>query len=368
MTTPLEPPAEPVDPIEEFDGSSGLPPAAWFGIGLVVVLLAIGIPLLLFGGDDEVASTTTTIPMAETSTTSGQVTTTTAATGTTTTIATETTTTIATETTTTVAASTTTTTVTVPPAEAVAPRVYFLADTEDSNLPGPHLAAVARPLFEPLGTDELLGPIIQSLLEGPQPDDPALSGLSTGVPGGVTLLGASVSDGVADIDLSGEFESGGGTFSMTSRLGQLVFTATQFPDVDSVLLRIDGQVVDVFSSEGIVLDGPQSREDYYDAVLPLVFLDDPAAGGVVASPLRITGIANAFEANVLYELTVDGAVVAEGFTTATCGTGCWGDYLIEADFPIDTEGAGFVTVFETSAEDGRRINIQSYPVSVLPTG
>ena len=43
---------------------------------------------------------------------------------------------------------------------------------------------------------------------------------------------------------------------MASRLAQVVFTATQFSEVDSVLFKIDGEVVEVFSGEGIILDGP----------------------------------------------------------------------------------------------------------------
>jgi len=90
--------------------------------------------------------------------------------------------------------------------------------------------------------------------------------LSTQIPEGTELLGLTVSDGVAQVNLSGEFDDGGGTYSMTARLAQVVYTLAQFPTVDAVEFYIEGVAVDVFSGEGIILDGPQAPEDYYDLV------------------------------------------------------------------------------------------------------
>jgi spore germination protein GerM len=73
---------------------------------------------------------------------------------------------------------------------------------------------------------------------------------------------------VAKVDLSREFASGGGTFSVTARLAQVVYTLTQFPTVDAVEFYIEGVRSEVFSSEGIVLDRPQRFEDY-DDLLPI---------------------------------------------------------------------------------------------------
>jgi hypothetical protein len=61
----------------------------------------------------------------------------------------------------------------------------------------------------------------------------------------------NIDDGLATIDLSREFEAGGGSLSMFGRLAQLVYTVTQFPTVDEVALMLDGQRVDGFwSSRG----------------------------------------------------------------------------------------------------------------------
>lgn len=92
--------------------------------------------------------------------------------------------------------------------------------------------------------------------------------ISSAIPAGTKLLGISVSGGVAKVDLSREFESGGGTFGVTARLAQVVYTLEQFPTVDAVEFYIEGKRVEVFSSEGIMLDGPQRLDDF-DGLLPI---------------------------------------------------------------------------------------------------
>ena len=108
---------------------------------------------------------------------------------------------------------------------------------------------------------------VRALIAGPSPAQQA-AGLSSSVPTDTRLLGLSIDDGLARIDLSEEFEAGGGTFSMTARLGQVVYTLTEFSTIDQVEFWLEGEPVTVFSSEGLVLDGPVERLDYL-AALPL---------------------------------------------------------------------------------------------------
>lgn len=104
---------------------------------------------------------------------------------------------------------------------------------------------------------------MQALLAGPTAQEQATwPSLSSAIPAGTKLLGLSVADGVAKVDLSKEFQSGGGTFSVTARLAQVVYTLTQFPSVQAVEFYIEGARVETFSSEGLILEGPQTIEDY----------------------------------------------------------------------------------------------------------
>jgi len=108
---------------------------------------------------------------------------------------------------------------------------------------------------------------LEALLEGPTRRERA-SGVTTAIPAGTRLLGVSIRNGVATVDLTSEYESGGGSLSMQVRLGQVVYTVTQFPTVKAVLFELDGTPVDVFSGEGIVLDHPVGRSDYKDLTTP----------------------------------------------------------------------------------------------------
>lgn len=110
---------------------------------------------------------------------------------------------------------------------------------------------------------------VEALIDGPTDEELATwPALSSSIPDGTRLLGLTVADGIAKIDLSKEFESGGGSFSVTSRLAQVVYTLDQFPTIDAIEFYIEGTKVTTFSSEGLELDGPQ-RFDDFDQLLPV---------------------------------------------------------------------------------------------------
>ena len=134
-----------------------------------------------------------------------------------------------------------------------------------------------------------------ALLAGPTRLESGDRQISTAIPDGTTLLGVSAKNGVATVNLSTEYDSGGGSASMQYRLAQVVYTLTQFATIKSVVFQIDGETVTAFGSEGIVLDGPVGRADYYDQ-LPAIFVDRPAFRAGFASGGRVSGNADVFEA------------------------------------------------------------------------
>jgi hypothetical protein len=189
---------------------------------------------------------------------------------------------------------------------------------------------------------------IDALLAGPSSDERA-SGLDTAVPTGTRLLGIAIRDGVATVDLSSQYQSGAGARSMQTRLGQVVYTLTQFPTVQKVRFRLDGSPVDVFSSAGIVLDHPVGRSDYVD-LLPAIVVENPTDGERVTSRATVSGNANVFEANVTVEvLDAKGHVVGKTFTTASCGTGCRGSFSVDVPFDVKQEQQGTIVVHDDDA-------------------
>ncbi len=208
---------------------------------------------------------------------------------------------------------------------------------------------------------------VEQLLAGPTDDESQIV-MGTAIPAGTSLNGVEIEGGVATVDLSGEFDDGGGSAGMFMRLAQIVFTLTQFPSVTGVEFELDGEPVETFSAEGIVLDGPQDRADFEDQSQQIL-VESPVFGDVVTSPLQLRGTANTFEANFEYEvLAPDGTKLAGTFVTATCGTGCRGTFDEQVIFDAGAADAITLVVLERSAEDGSRINEVRIPLDLGTIG
>jgi germination protein M len=207
---------------------------------------------------------------------------------------------------------------------------------------------------------------LDALLEGPTSVEHD-SGLVSAVPSGTRLLGITIRNGVATVDLTSEYQSGGGSLSMQTRLAQVVYTLTQFPTVQKVRFLLDGTPVNVFSSEGIVLDHPVGRSDYVN-LLPAIEVSKPVDGANVTSPVTVAGTANVFEANVTVEiLDAAGKVVGKTFTTATCGTGCRGTYSVPVIFKTDHKQQGRIVVHDDDAAGtGTPPHSVRIPVTLVP--
>ena len=201
---------------------------------------------------------------------------------------------------------------------------------------------------------------IEALLEGPDVHETQRD-VQSSVPRGTELLGLDIQGGIATVDLTSEFESGGGSLSMTMRLAQVVYTLTQFGTVDAVQFMLDGERVDVFSAEGIVLDHPVRRRDYAE-LLPPILVTSPGIEATVGNPVTITGSANVFEANVTIRVEdAAGKELAHTFTTATCGTGCRGTFSATVRLKPTNETHAFIILSDDDADgDGS----PSYEVEV----
>lgn len=253
--------------------------------------------------------------------------------------------------------STTTTSTTVEDTsttEPVAPtvvRAYFLREEK--------VGPVARESAD----DGVAAAALAGLLEGPSPTEVEL-GFSTAIPDGTELLGVSIDAGVATVDLTDDFASGGGSLSMTARVAQVVFTLTQFPTVESVLFEIDGSPVTALGGEGVEIGDPQARDDW-ESLTPAILVESPLPFEEVTSPVQVTGTANTFEAAFVVNVTDgEGLIVYDEPAMATSGTGTRGTFDVTANFEVPRAGVGSVIVFELSAKDGSQINVVEVPVQI----
>jgi hypothetical protein len=231
---------------------------------------------------------------------------------------------------------------------AVDARVYFVRDE--------HVATAGRTVRAPAVARGAL----EALLDGPSDREAGL-GMTTAIPTGTELRSVAVDDGVATVDLDETFASGGGSLSMQLRVAQVVFTLTQFDSVERVTITLGGREVDAIGGEGV--DATDLTRADVSGMTPAILVESPVPDQVVAGELRVTGIANTFEATLAYEL-VDrtGTTVDDGVATATAGSGTWGTFAFTVATTGSATGPATLTVWQEDAATGGRRDAYEVPL------
>ncbi len=232
-------------------------------------------------------------------------------------------------------------------------RAYFMLGSSTDNA---GLVPVLRRVPE---TKALARAALTALLEGPKGAElEASPAMSTSIPGGVKILDLAISSGVAKVVLSSGWSGAAASFTEGTATAQVVYTLTQFSTVNKVRLQIEG------AEPGATV----GRSDFQlPGLLPAIFVDRPAWGAAAGNPMRLTGIANVFEAQFMVQL-LDGKghVLVEQPVKASCGTGCWGTFKTDVAYEIGKAQYGTLRVFEPSAKDGSPVNVTEYRVWLAP--
>jgi germination protein M len=213
-------------------------------------------------------------------------------------------------------------------------RVYFLRDGKVA----PALREVPKDAFQ-------ANAALDKLFAGPTAREAQL-GFTTALPDPIGPHSLLAAPGGARGAVSLEV---GSDLTREAR-AQVVFTLTQFPLIEAVIVESD----------------TYRRADFED-LSPAILVESPLALEEVSAPLHSFGTANTFEATFAYELLdAEGNVLDEDFVTATSGSGTRGTFEFVAPFEVDSEQEGTLVVFEESAEDGSRINVVEIPLRLTP--
>lgn len=241
---------------------------------------------------------------------------------------------------------------------------WFLIDEQGhANRTGAFLLPVGRdvPKTTAVGRASL-----EQLFDGPNPGEIAgIPSISTTIPSGVRILGLTIREGIATVDLSNEFGGTNTSPIVAQRMAQVVFTLTSIPHVTEVNFRQAGKPIAAQTSQGQLVNRPVMRADYLDFAAALT-VEQPVFGGGGTNPLHVTGFGAVFEAAFNWVLTDDdGLIIAEGHELTTNGTG-WGAFDFNIKYKIDRKQVGALIVWTNSAENGQRIDVREYPITLIP--
>lgn len=135
-------------------------------------------------------------------------------------------------------------------------KLYFMVINSDGSITRREVSRAMKKTGGPLVD------AINALITGPLQEEESL-GCTTLISNGTRLLGASVKNGVATLNFSGEFEfNQWGIEGTRGQLQQIVYTATAFPTVESVQFLIDGEQKDYLGSEGVWIGTPLNRNSF----------------------------------------------------------------------------------------------------------
>ena len=112
--------------------------------------------------------------------------------------------------------------------------------------------------------------VLETALETLLSEPPAGSGYTTAIPIGTKLLNLKTDKEGIHLNLSKEFISGGGSASMSSRLAQIIFTATSSSSSaesstatpTNVWISIEGKALKNLGEEGIIVNQPMTKQDF----------------------------------------------------------------------------------------------------------
>ncbi len=138
------------------------------------------------------------------------------------------------------------------PDKAVDVKIYFLKLNEKTE------QLYVSPVTRKVGDTNLLATSLDSLIAGPSRSEKS-SGYLNAVPGNLRVRSVVIQGKTAVIDFSGAIEEDAPGQIIIKRLQQIIYTATEFENVDNVIIKINGRRKNSIGADGLSISGPLSR-------------------------------------------------------------------------------------------------------------
>lgn len=130
-----------------------------------------------------------------------------------------------------------------------------------SKYQGDH--SIVEPVKRPVPKEAQADPApyaVQELLKGPTPEEHN-QGFYSEIPKGTKLLGVQSHDQSINVNLSKQFEAGGGSNSMTQRLEELKQTVYSVDNQHQLTVSVEGKPLEILGGEGLEVPGTLKREN-----------------------------------------------------------------------------------------------------------
>lgn len=135
--------------------------------------------------------------------------------------------------------------------------------------------------------------------------------------------------------------------SMQARIAQVVFTATQFDNVDAVRFWLDGGPVRFLGGEGIVVDEPPTRSDTLRDLTAGILIEAPEPGATVAGTFTVIGEGDVFEGDFPMWVERDGVRLGDVQVVQAGAWGAWADFATTIEVDADPGPIDLVAVDES---------------------
>jgi spore germination protein GerM len=99
---------------------------------------------------------------------------------------------------------------------------------------------------------------MKELIKGPTPLEKK-KGLLSAVPADLKLNSVKIKNRIAELDFNSTIERGASGSILLNRIDQIVYTATQFPTINSIIIKINGRSQQSLGSDGLSIEGPLQR-------------------------------------------------------------------------------------------------------------